>query len=172
LQEDLIPCGFGGTPALRKNLGTLVFPNSTVRVSAGRQPAAKKDVLVETHSIFEINERRRTLLAQSGTITQPINEAAAPPRALRCAGPRLTKISTIGATSPKNPGGSKASNVESRASIFPKPHGAATAPPSRTSPNRSNRSNCSPAKSGKSSKRAPAFNPNPTQAAIFKLPAG
>ena len=128
--EDLIPYGFDGTAALRQTPGVVVFPRSTAQVadcvriaaaagvpivtrgsgtglSGGSVPGADSLVicLVEMNSILEIDARNLTLRAQSGVITQRIDEAAAPLGLFYPPDPGSLKISTIGGNVAENSGG-------------------------------------------------------------------
>lgn len=128
--EDLIPYGFDGTAALRQTPGVVVFPRSTAQVadcvriaaaagvpivtrgsgtglSGGSVPGADSLVicLVEMKSILEIDARNLTLRAQSGVITQRIDEAAAPLGLFYPPDPGSLKISTIGGNVAENSGG-------------------------------------------------------------------
>lgn len=128
--EDVIPYGFDGTAALRESPGAVVFPNSTEEVAAcvrlasahqipvvtrgsgtglsgGSVPTAGSLVLclVEMNSILNIDPRNLTLRAQSGVITQRIDEAAAPYGLFYPPDPGSLKISTIGGNVAENSGG-------------------------------------------------------------------
>lgn len=128
--EDVIPYGFDGTAALRESPGAVVFPNNTEEVAAcvrlasahhipvvtrgsgtglsgGSVPTAGSLVLclVELNSILNIDPRNLTLRAQSGVITQRIDEAAAPYGLFYPPDPGSLKISTIGGNVAENSGG-------------------------------------------------------------------
>lgn len=128
--EDVIPYGFDGTAALRESPGAVVFPNNTEEVAAcvrlasahqipvvtrgsgtglsgGSVPTAGSLVLclVELNSILSVDPRNLTLRAQSGVITQRIDEAAAPYGLFYPPDPGSLKISTIGGNVAENSGG-------------------------------------------------------------------
>jgi glycolate oxidase len=129
-EEDILPYGFDGTAALRQSPGAVVFPRTTNEVSACMRLAAQHGVpvvtrgsgtglsggsvplpdalvmcLVDMNAIIHVDTRNLTLRAQSGVITQRIDEAAAPHGLFYPPDPGSLRISTIGGNVAENSGG-------------------------------------------------------------------
>ncbi len=127
---DLIPYGFDGTAALKQKPGAVVFPKTTEQVAACMRLAAEQRVpvvtrgsgtglsggsvpvpdclvicLVEMNAILDIDRRNLNLCAQSGVITQRLDEAVAPLGLFYPPDPGSLKISTIGGNVAENSGG-------------------------------------------------------------------
>ena len=128
--EDILPYGFDGTAALKQSPGAVVFPKTTTEVSACMRLAAEHGVpvvtrgsgtglsggsvplpnalvmcLVDMNAIIDVDTRNLTLRAQSGVITQRIDEAAAPHGLFYPPDPGSLRISTIGGNVAENSGG-------------------------------------------------------------------
>jgi glycolate oxidase len=129
-QEDILPYGFDGTAAIKQSPGAVVFPKTTAEVAACMRFAAERGVpvvtrgsgtglsggsvplpdclvmcLVDMNAILEVDTRNLTLRAQSGVITQRIDEAAAPHGLFYPPDPGSLRISTIGGNVAENSGG-------------------------------------------------------------------
>lgn len=102
-KEDILPCGFDGTAALKQLLEAVLFPGSSEEVtgilklaakagkplisrgsgtglSGGSVPVAGGWVLclLRLNRIHDLDLANLTLLADAGVITQAINERLAP----------------------------------------------------------------------------------------------
>ena len=129
-QEDILPYGFDGTAAIKQSPGAVVFPKTTQEVAACMRLAAERGVpvvtrgsgtglsggsvplpnclvmcLVDMNAILDVDTRNLTLRAQSGVITQRIDEAAAPHGLFYPPDPGSLRISTIGGNVAENSGG-------------------------------------------------------------------
>lgn len=129
-EEDILPYGFDGTAALKQSPGAVIFPRTTEDVSACMRLAAQYGVpvvtrgsgtglsggsvplpnalvmcLVDMNAIIDVDTRNLTLRAQSGVITQRIDEAAAPHGLFYPPDPGSLRISTIGGNVAENSGG-------------------------------------------------------------------
>jgi len=128
--EDLRVYGFDGTPILKGKAGAVVFPTTTEDVqkvvnwcrghgrpvvsrgsgtglSGGSVPMAGAVVicLVRMDRIETIDTENLTLLAQTGTLTKTIDDAAAAAGLFYPPDPSSMKISTIGGNVANNSGG-------------------------------------------------------------------
>ncbi len=128
--EDLVVYGFDGTAALKQRPGAVVFPHSTAEVAAcvavardhgialvtrgsgtglsgGSVPVPDCVVVCLAHldQILHVDAANLTLRAQSGAITQKIDEAAAAHGLFYPPDPGSMKISTIGGNVAENSGG-------------------------------------------------------------------
>jgi len=128
--EDLIPYGFDGTAALRDKAGIVAFPTTTDQVSecvklcithhipivtrgsgtglsGGSVPTENTLILclVQMDQIIEVDPRNLTIRAQSGAITQKLDEAASAHGLFYPPDPGSMKISTIGGNVAENSGG-------------------------------------------------------------------
>ncbi len=129
-QEDILPYGFDGTAAIKQSPGAVVFPKTTQEVAACMRLASEGGVpvvtrgsgtglsggsvpvpnclvmcLVDMNAILDVDARNLTLRAQSGVITQRIDEAAAPHGLFYPPDPGSLRISTIGGNVAENSGG-------------------------------------------------------------------
>ncbi len=129
-QEDILPYGFDGTAAIKQSPGAVVFPKTTQEVAAcmrlaseGGGPVVTRGsgtglsggsvpvpnclvmCLVDMNAILDVDARNLTLRAQSGVITQRIDEAAAPHGLFYPPDPGSLRISTIGGNVAENSGG-------------------------------------------------------------------
>ena len=128
--EDIVPYGFDGTAVLKQRPAAVVFPTTTEEVAAVVKLSAKHQVplvsrgsgtglsggsvpvpgaivvcLVRMDRILEIDERNLTLLAEAGTITQAIYDAADARGLFYPPDPGSMRISTIGGNVAENSGG-------------------------------------------------------------------
>jgi glycolate oxidase len=129
-QEDILPYGFDGTAAIKQSPGAVVFPKTTREVAACMRLASEHSVpvvtrgsgtglsggsvplpnclvmcLVDMNAILAVDARNLTLRAQSGVITQRLDEAAAPHGLFYPPDPGSLRISTIGGNVAENSGG-------------------------------------------------------------------
>lgn len=129
-REHLITYGFDGTAALNEEATVVVFPKTTQEVASIVRYAAERKIpivsrgsgtglsggsvpipggivlcLVQMDRIVELDERNLTLMAEAGTITQKIAEAADAVGLLYPPDPGSMKISTIGGNVAENSGG-------------------------------------------------------------------
>lgn len=129
-REDLVPYGFDGTAALKHGAACVVLPRSTGAVSeivrfahsaglpvvtrgsgtglsGGSVPVDGGIVLCLVHlnRVLEIDPANLTLLAEAGTITKTIDDAAHPHGLFYPPDPGSMKISTIGGNVANNSGG-------------------------------------------------------------------
>ena len=129
-QEDLIPYSFDGTAALQQMPGCVAFARTTEQValvlrmanehrlaivtrgsgtglSGGSLPVADGLVLclAKMDRILELDRANLTLLAEAGTTTQAISEAALAAGLFYPPDPGSMKISTIGGNVAENSGG-------------------------------------------------------------------
>ncbi len=129
-KEDLIPYSFDGTAALRQMPGGVVFATTTAQVveilkfsngaripvvtrgsgtglSGGSLPAAECIVLclARMDKILELDRANLTLLAESGTTTLTVADAANAAGLFYPPDPGSMKISTIGGNVAENSGG-------------------------------------------------------------------
>ncbi len=128
--EDLLPYEFDGTAALRGQPGAVIFPATTEEVSqcvclagehripivargsgtglsGGSVPVAGALILclVRMDAILAVDPANLTLRAQTGVITQQIDDAAAHHGLFYPPDPGSLKISTIGGNVAENSGG-------------------------------------------------------------------
>jgi glycolate oxidase len=128
--EDLLPYGFDGTAALNAPATCVVLPETTEEVARVVRYAAEHRVpivtrgsgtglsggsvpvpggivlcLVRMDRILELDERNLTCLAECGTITQKVADAADAVGLLYPPDPGSMKISTIGGNVAENSGG-------------------------------------------------------------------
>ncbi len=128
--EDVLPYGYDGTPALRQQPAYVVFPESAQQVADCLLAAGKAQTpvvtrgsgtglsggsvpvegcvvlcLVQMDQILELDTRNLTLRVQPGVITQKIDEAAAKVGLFYPPDPGSQKISTIGGNVAENSGG-------------------------------------------------------------------
>ncbi|HLH53611.1 MAG TPA: FAD-binding protein, partial [Verrucomicrobiae bacterium] len=129
-KEDLIPYSFDGTAGLREMPGCVVFATSPEQVAAALKLANETKTpvvtrgsgtglsggslpvpgcivlcLVKMDRILEVDRANLTLLAEAGTITQAISDAAAAAGLFYPPDPGSMKISTIGGNVAENSGG-------------------------------------------------------------------
>ena len=128
--EDLVPYSFDGTAALKQRPGVVVFPLTTLEVSACVKLARDRSIpvvtrgsgtglsggsvplsgclvicLVKMDKLIEVDEKNLTLRAQSGVITKEIDDACAKVGLFYPPDPGSMKISTIGGNVAENSGG-------------------------------------------------------------------
>ncbi|MCL5098045.1 MAG: FAD-binding protein [Candidatus Omnitrophica bacterium] len=128
--EDLIPYSFDGTAALRQMPGCVVFAQTTDQVAAvlklanetktpvvtrgtgtglsgGSLPIPDSIVLctAKMDRVLEVDQKNLTLLAEAGTTTQAVADAAGAVNLFYPPDPGSMKISTIGGNVAENSGG-------------------------------------------------------------------
>lgn len=129
-REDLIPYGFDGTAALKHGAACVVMPGTCEAAAAVVRFAVSEDIpvvtrgsgtglsggsvpvdggivvtLVHLNRILEVDPANLTLLAEAGTITKAIDDAALPHGLFYPPDPGSMKISTIGGNVANNSGG-------------------------------------------------------------------
>jgi len=128
--EDILPYSFDGTAGLKRYPRAVVFPRTAEEVSAVVQAAAAEGAplvsrgsgtglsggsvpveksivlcLVRMEDILEVDEKNLTLLAESGAITQKIEQTATEHGLFYPPDPSSMKITTIGGNVAENSGG-------------------------------------------------------------------
>lgn len=129
-KEDILPYSFDGTAGLKRLPLAVVFPGNTEEVAAVMKAAAKENVpvvsrgsgtglsggsipveesivlcLVNMNRILEVDEKNLTLLAETGSLTLDIEQAATQHGLFYPPDPSSMKITTIGGNVAENSGG-------------------------------------------------------------------